>query len=173
MKAIDVDLVRSLFNYDPESGVLYRRKGRNAGKRAGSMRVGNKGDAYRLVYVSRDQGHVYEHRLIWAMVTGKSRFGQIDHRDGDGLNNRWSNLRAVSDVENKRNRPRQRNSPGIILGVTPRGNSYLARIGLNGKYIDLGLYDCQFEAVCARKSAEARLGYSENHGRSRPRRSQL
>jgi len=163
MRPVSAEDLKLLFSYDPVSGWLYRKTGRNAGKRAGSGRVGNKNDAYRIVYALG--AHHYEHRLVWALMTGESFFGQIDHIDGDGLNNRWANLRVVSDVENKRNRPRQKNSTGIILGVTPHRGGYRARIGLEGNYMDLGTHRCQFEAICARKSAEARLGYSQNHGR--------
>lgn len=162
MANTSIERLRRLFLYDAENGFLYRASGKNSGKRAGSNRIG-KADAYRVVYV--EGVHHYEHRLIWAIQTGEWPEAQIDHRDGNGLNNRWSNLRKASDTQNKRNRGHQKNSPGPILGVKQRGSSYIARIGLEGKQVNLGSFADMFDAICARKSAELRLGYKELHGR--------
>lgn len=159
---MEAERLRLIFEYQPETGLLMRRVGKNAGKRAGSNRI-TKVDAYRVVYV--EGVHHYEHRIIWAMVTGEWPQDQIDHKDGDGLNNRWLNLLPASDVQNKRNTSHQKNSPGIILGVKPRCGKFVVRIGLNGKQLNLGTFADQFDAICARKSAEVALGFSSNHGR--------
>ena len=161
---MEVSRLRQLFEYRDNDGFLIRKVGRNTGKRAGSDRVTDK-DAYRVVYV--EGVYHYEHRIIWALVSGSWPEDQIDHRDGNGLNNRSGNLRSASGVQNKRNTSHQKNSPGIILGVKARGSKFIARIGLNGGQINLGSFSDQFDAICARKSAEASIGFSPNHGRRR------
>lgn len=58
------------------------------------------------------------HRLIWLMVHGVWPTGQINHIDGNKLNNLLSNLRDVSQATNMQNQRRAHsdNASGL-LGV--------------------------------------------------------
>jgi HNH endonuclease len=96
--------LQQLFEY--EDGVLRWRKdlrlrGIQAGKRAG-CKYGDGNTYYLLVTV--DQVQYMAHRLIWLLVYGKWPDNQIDHIDGNGLNNKLSNLRDVTCAVNLRNR---------------------------------------------------------------------
>lgn len=43
----------------------------------------------------------YLHRIIWKMVTGEDPGDlQINHKDGDKLNNAWDNLEAITHRDN-------------------------------------------------------------------------
>ena len=44
-----------------------------------------------------------EHQLIWLLVTGEWCFPEVDHRDTDGTNNRWRNLRRATRIQNMHN----------------------------------------------------------------------
>lgn len=71
----------------------------------------------------------------------------VDHRDGNGLNNRRSNLRICTPAENSRNR-----RPHLgrkYKGVYRRGNSYFASICVNGKSIYLGTFEHDEAAASA------------------------
>lgn len=106
------------------------------------------------------------HRVIWLMTYGVwPEF--IDHIDGNGMNNMISNLRSVSFSENLKNRPTQKNNKTGISGISYRSDhgKFVVRIGGNGKRVNVGSFDDFFEACCARKSAERKLGYHLNHGR--------
>lgn len=159
------ELVR-IFRYDPESGILYNRIRRGTTAPAG-VQTGTKGaGGYLVVRVNRVLYKV--HRIIWLMVYGKEPDGDIDHIDGCPSNNRIINLRCVSASTNLKNaRIRTDNSTGIV-GVswsTGRGK-WAVSIRSSGVDITLGRHSCFLDACAARKSAELKYEFHENHGRS-------
>jgi hypothetical protein len=80
-------------------------------------------------------------RIIWKWMTGQEP-PEIDHKDVDGLNDRWSNLRIATHSQNMHNvRVRPHNLLGI-KGVrkVPNRPSYQARIRINDKLISLGYF---------------------------------
>ncbi len=85
------------------------------------------------------------HRMLMNPSEGKV----VDHIDGNGLNNRRANLRLCTPTQNRRNtRPRRKTS--AFLGVSRRGDKYLARIKHRGRSLYLGLFDTEVEAAQAR-----------------------
>jgi len=87
---------------------------------------------------------------------------QMDHKDGNGLNNRWSNLRECSRSQNGANRqgPQKNNKLGIKgVGLHVKSGKYHARIRVHGKQIHLGYYDTSEAAACAyQKAAKKHFG---------------
>lgn len=74
---------------------------------------------------------------------------EVDHRDGDGLNNRRSNLRVCVRAHNLLNRRlRSDNSTGF-KGVALRGGRYFARVQAFGQEHSLGYYRTAEEAARA------------------------
>jgi hypothetical protein len=75
----------------------------------------------------------------------------VDHIDGDGLNNRKSNLRLCSAIENARNRRPRPNCRSRYKGISwhKRQKKWAVRIGKRGKGIHLGSFDDQIEAAVA------------------------
>jgi len=70
----------------------------------------------------------------------------IDHIDGNGLNNRRSNLRIVSPRENQQNRHHNKTSkyPGVSWNIIAK--KWLCRIQINGQRVHLGLFEDEMEA---------------------------
>jgi hypothetical protein len=159
---------RELFDYNPESGALswksYRGSRAKAGQEAGYVcRPGR--TSYKRVLV--DRVNYAAHRLAYLLYYGAWPSGEIDHIDGDGLNNRISNLRAVTRAGNARNHPRRLDNASGVTGVSwdrDRGN-WQAQIWVGGKAFYVGRFDTIDDAARARKRAERFHGFHENHGR--------
>ena len=149
---ITAERVRDVLDYDHESGSL-RWKVRVArsvhiGDIAGTI---NKG--YRRIAID---GVVHNaHRLVWLHVYGVHPKQEIDHIDGDKLNNRVANLRDVGRAVNAQNlrRPLKHAAVGL-LGVSPSGAKFTARVQIDGRQVYLGTFDtpdCAHAAYVAAK----------------------
>jgi hypothetical protein len=98
------------------------------------------------------RGHIFMHCL----VAGHDR---PDHVDGDGLNNRRSNLRPASASQNNMNRRKRPVATSRYLGVSwhPARRKWAARIGIDGKVRTLGYFASEEEAAHAYDAAARNL----------------
>lgn len=110
---------------------------------------------------------LWAHRAAWMVVHGETPKGQIDHINGDKLDNRIANLRVVTMTENRRNQRRPMNNNSGFVGVAwnPHNKNWNARIGVDGRTLHLGSFGRIEDAIAARKEAEARFAFHKNHGR--------
>lgn len=106
--------------------------------------------ATRLIRISKNERrHEWMHRLILGLCSDDRR--QCDHRDGDGLNNRRSNLRVCLHAENGRNRRKRAAATSIYKGLywNRRDRKWYSQIKLRGKLRHLGVFDSEIEAAKA------------------------
>ena len=96
---------------------------------------------------------VYLHRAIMAPTDDM----QVDHVNGDGLDNRRTNLRLASKSENGRNARGHADSASGVKGVSPRNGKWLARIRHNGREVYLGRFATIDEAAAAYAQASVEL----------------
>lgn len=155
-----------LLNYNPDTGIFTRKVALNSNIRIGDIAGGvvNK-RAKQYLHIMVDRGVYQAHRLVWLYVHGVWP-EEIDHIDGDSLNNKLENLRNVTHAENCKNKRKNRNNMSGITGVRfykARGK-WVSYIYHNKEQIHLGYTYDFFEACCIRKSAENRLGFHCNHG---------
>lgn len=104
-------------------------------------------------------GRLYAQRKIDGKITGMHRViagakdGEVvDHRDRDGLNNRRSNLRVCTVMQNRQNNPLYSVNPTGLRGVVPvkgREGVWRAGISVNSKFTFLGHYDSAEKAALA------------------------
>ncbi len=152
--------------YNKKTGVFttltsYHKK--NIGKILGHTAK----DGYTSIEI---EGEVYKsHRLAWLYMEGCFPKNQIDHINHNRSDNRWKNLREVTQTENSRNTKKYKHNTSGVSGVhwNKRQHKWYARISTDNKRIFLGSFIEFHEAVNARKLAEVAYGYHENHGKDK------
>jgi len=107
------------------------------------------------------------HRMIMEAPAGCP----VDHIDHNRLNNRRSNLRVCTHEQNLANLG-PRGGSSRFVGVTRRGDKWLAQIQSRAKHYYLGLFDDEVEAAKARdrkayelNGEHAYLNFPEDFGR--------
>ena len=106
-------------------------------------------------YIQRSIKKSNEKWMIWMIhwdVIGKPIDGQqVDHRDGNKLNNCRSNLRICSNAENGMNRGMNKNNSTGYKGVkwNNASNKWIALIRTNGKQMYLGSFNDKIDAALA------------------------
>ncbi len=147
--------IRRLLCYNPLSGNFMWKVSPNnrihIGDLAGTILRDRNGRLYRRIRVNR---HKYmSHRLAFLYIRGYWPL-LIDHKDGDGLNNCWLNLRECTNAQNLANRGPNKNNKLGIKGVSQiESGKYLVQIGFNNKRIFLGKYKNLSSATCAYQKA--------------------
>lgn len=135
------------------------------GKSAGTVYIaaGRKSGAkYLRVMLLKRQW--YSHRIIYYLRTGIDPLdNQVDHEDGDGLNNRRRNHRLADNETNCRNQSISNNNTSGKLGVFKRRTGWVVYIG--SEYV--GHFKQFTKAVTARSEAAKARGYHTSHGRAK------
>jgi hypothetical protein len=155
---LTAERLRELLDYCPESGVFTRRVSRGRAK-AGSVAGCDDHKGHLVIVVD---GRLYQaHRLAWLYVTGHWPKHEVDHVDGDGLRNAWTNLRSATHAENMRNSRRPRHNTSGFKGVSwhKRSQAWRAYIKKDRRAIHLGTFATP-EAAHAAYVAAAQ----EHHG---------
>lgn len=170
-------LLKQYLHYDQHTGVFtWLPRGvksfdtRCAGTEAGTIKIKGRRYCRRINVCGKLH---YAHRLAWMYVYGDFPNDEIDHINGNALDNRIENLRDVSRTANCRNMPKYRTSSGAgLVGVNFYNDLGKWRVHIGDNHPTrkgrkfLGHFEDFFEACCARKSAELLYGYHVNHGRN-------
>ena len=158
---LTAEFVRSVLDYDPQTGILRWRhrwdRPQQWNTRYSGTVAGQINNGYRCIQVERDKGAYNAARLAWLYVTGEWPLDQIDHINGIRDDNRWRNLRAASNAENNRNRGAQSNNGTGLRGVSRWGKRWQARISVDGRQVRVGAFDTPEEAAAAYAAAARRL----------------
>jgi hypothetical protein len=96
------------------------------------------------------------HRFIMGVIPQGM---QVDHIDGDGLNNQKANLRIVTNRQNGQNRHVKKTSkyPGVSRF---KKKQWQTQIMVNGERIRLGIFKEESDAFTAYKKAVESIGES-------------
>ena len=150
--------LKALFLYNKDTGSLKRIK-------CGSESLSLSTNGYIRVWI--DTSHFSAARVIFKYVTGEEPYGDMDHIDGARTNNAWHNLRVVTRSENMQNAKRSALNTSGVTGVTfdKVNDKWQAQITVNYKNIKIGRFNSIDDAIAARRDAETKHGFHENHGR--------
>jgi len=149
----DFEFFNERLFYDEKTGFLYWRHTKLVkksvwGKEAGSIRP----DGYKNIGV-RINGKTKDfkaHRLAWLLNYKAFPKNNIDHINGNRIDNRMDNLRDATAPENNQNlRIPQKNNKTGVLGVSLDKGMYKAQLCINGKNKNIGRFYTIKEATNA------------------------
>lgn len=155
------------FQYDPETGVILRvppkaTKGTVKPKvpfKTGCVKLFN-GKKYIQISIKNQQ--FLAHRLAMFIMNGEWP-NEVDHEDGNGLNNAFSNLRECTHAENCRNVRFARSEDEVGIRIDRRNGRWFACAGGKCRYG----FATREEAILARNEIRAENGFHENHGKQK------
>lgn len=156
--SLTAERLRELVSYDQETGKFVRlvATGPRGCHKPGSLKAYIKTNGYARVHV--DGTTHAAHRLAWLYMHGRWPDGDIDHINGDRLDNRATNLREVTRAENMQNERKARcNNKSGLLGVSPHGRSWRAQITVGGVCKKLGSYETPEQAHAVYLAAKREL----------------
>jgi len=157
--------LKQLLHYDPKTGVFTWKEFASSSRPKGSQ-AGCFDKAMGYVAIGIDNKLYRAHRLAWLYQTGDFPEAEIDHIDHNRSNNSFSNLRlATSSINNKNRSLSPLNKSGFTgVHLNKKTGSWIARIKVNGKNIYLGAHKEKTAAINARRKANKKYGFHENHG---------
>lgn len=171
---ISIELLKEFLRYYPETGELYwRPRDKKHFKSLGGFRMFQSKHAGQRVSSSPSRYggglsinikkvRMKQHRVCWAIATGKWPPDMIDHINHDKCDNRIVNLRLATAIENSRNRRSQKNSTSRYVGVNwdKAHKRWKAQISNQGVKVWLGYFKSEEEAAKVRDAA-AKEAYGE------------
>jgi hypothetical protein len=180
---IDVEILRNLLRYNPDTGQLFwlkrdaeffkdgKQSAEHSCKRWNSRYAGKQ--AFTAVHNAgyfhgRILGIYYlAHRVILAMETGSWPTSGTDHANGIRSDNRLVNLKKATQEENTKNSCRPKTNTSGVIGVSwdSVNGKWRASISDSGRVVNLGRFVKKSDAIEIRRKAEVDLGYHPNHGR--------
>lgn len=147
-----IDLLRHLFNYDPETGVITRRVKMNRSGAAGYV-VGVPLLGYLRATVLRQNYGC--HRIAWALHYGEWPDMHLDHINGIRTDNRIVNLREVTTAQNSFNSSLSKRSASGIKGVSwsVASGKWQGYVGFENTRHHVGFFDNLTDADAAVRTA--------------------
>ena len=144
----NLELMRTLFHYDSETGNLWRTH-ILTGK---VYLTANPGlSRYRKVKIGKEV--IYAHRLIWFILYGFYPINDIDHINGNKKDNRLCNLREATRSQNKANEPKRKrkgcSSKYKGVNFIKASKRWRASGVINMKFISLGTFANEIDAATA------------------------
>jgi len=148
--------LKELLRYDPQTGVFTWLVSPGNRVPAGAIAGGPMGGGRWHITVC---GVLYlAHRLAWLWMTGAWPKLEIDHRNGVGSDNKWTNLREADRPLNMENlQCAHRDNGSGFLGVSRKRGAFEAQIQINGKKQYLGTFPDPVSAHAAYLEAKRKF----------------
>ncbi len=159
-------VLRQILRYDPDSGDLFwLTRPQQMFPSADAAKAWNNRNANKKAFTAIDSygyrfgkifGRSYRaHRVIWALQTGEWPSNEIDHANGIGSDNSWSNLRETNRAQNSQNTSSRRGSSSKYLGVSRKSGekNWCAQIRAKDQKRYLGSFESEIDAALAYDAA--------------------
>ena len=151
--------IKIFLQYEADTGFFYwnaPRRGIKVGDRAGKIFRTSRNQQY--CAIGFNDKRYYAHRLAYYFCTGiDPGENHIDHIDGNGLNNKFANLRLATSAQNSFNQKTRADNTSGYKGVTKHRNKWKVQITAHGFYYHLGTFDTPELAHMAYCKAAAEL----------------
>ena len=150
-KELTQELVKELFDYNPDTGILTNKIARGGGTIAGSISGSLNNKGYLCVGINSSRYQV--HRICYLHYYGFLP-AMVDHIDTIKLNNKILNLRKCTSQQNNCNMQIRKDNKSGIKGVCwdKRCKKWRTQVRVNGKVKSLGRFTDIEEA---KKAVEA------------------
>lgn len=153
---IKIDRAKELLIFDADTGFFYWKEPKGLARARKDGRAGNIGpNGYE--YIRIDGRLILSHRLAFAFAMGRQPDGNIDHANGDPLDNRPCNLREATQQQNAWNSRVRKTKRLPVKGVRQIPSGYCASIWVNGRAKHLGVFQSAEEAGAAYSAEALRL----------------
>lgn len=150
-----LDHIKSNYTYDREKGQVFNSK-------TGRLPLVPNTHGYLRVNVGLNKNYrtIKIHHLVWFFEYGEWPTSQLDHIDGNKVNNHHTNLRQVTGRENSQFYCRSEKTSSKYMGVNWKKSNkkWQAGIRIKNKGKHLGYFDCELEAARAYDKALVGLG---------------
>lgn len=149
--------VKELFDYHEDGYLIWKVKKGKTKMKIGD-RAGHFSGRHQRYFVGINFKAYRVARIIFLWHKGYLPIN-VDHKDGNSLNDKISNLRAATPSQNNMNRQANRNSTSKYIGVhrSVTKNRWCAHIRFKGKSKNLGSFSDEIEAAKVRDKAAKEL----------------
>ena len=150
--------LKELVSYNPDTGQFFWRVQLSPRAKLGVPIGTESGTGHLTIRIHRKPYLL--HRLAFLYVEGKFPESDIDHRNSIPSDNRWSNLRLCTKLQNRHNAGRSAKRNGLIGSKRSSqsvGKPFRAGITFNGISKHIGYFDTAEEAHHAYLIAKAVL----------------
>ena len=179
----DIITLKELLDYDTDTGLLFWKERSAKWFSDGYMSAQGRANNWNSKNANKEAlGHIHSlgykqgrlanktvkaHRVAWKLYHGEEPHCEIDHINGIRHDNRMCNLRLAEGFQNRMNICRYKNNSSGVTGVhwLEPNKKWRAVIRANNVIKHIGLFADLEDAIKARKDAEIKLGFHENHGR--------
>jgi HNH endonuclease len=151
-----LDQLKEKLLYIPETGLFYY-----SGKPRPKIKIGAicgtlRKDGYLSTTLNNKEYLL--HRLAYLWCFGYLPSDEVDHIDGNKVNNKIDNLRIVTRTQNNQNRIRAgTNSSTGVLGVRTHKDKFIASLRHNKQSVYLGIFETAEIAYNAYVEAKRKL----------------
>jgi hypothetical protein len=150
--------LREVLDYDSKSGLFVWKIKLSDRRPVGSIAGGKTKCGYTAIRI--DGSSYLAHRLAWLYIRGVWPVNQIDHCNGNRLDNQIENLREATPSQNSQNehairRNNTSGEPGVFW--VPARKHWLVRLVVNGKRVYVGVSKDRNSAIIMKRAAKTKL----------------